>query len=159
AVLLLSVIATAAGLAIAEGALRIFKLWVIPDYSAMNWYRKAPIPNVPYFLKPNLHAEWGLGRVNTDDFGTRNTHSSTRTPGVRRILLLGDSVTFGYGVDQTQSFPAALETLLNKGTTKYEVINAGVPGFSIRDEAALLPSLIQKYSPDVVMWIVVSNDY
>jgi hypothetical protein len=44
--------------------------------------------------------------------------------------MLGDSVTFGYGVDQTQSFPAELERLLNQ-SGKYEVINAGVPGYSL----------------------------
>jgi len=72
--------------------------------------------------------------------------------------MLGDSVTFGYGVDQTQSFPAELERLLNQ-SGKYEVINAGVPGYSIVDEAALLPAVLGHFNPDLVIWTVVSNDY
>jgi len=75
--------------------------------------------------------------------------------------MVGDSVTFGYGVDQTASFPAHLERLLaaQGAAAKYEVINAGVPGFNIRDEASLLPILLDHYKPDLVLWTVVSNDY
>jgi hypothetical protein len=150
----------AAGVAVCEAALRVFKLWEIPDYSRMNWYRKVPIPGVPYLPKPSLRAAWGLGSVATDDFGLRNEHPAERPAGAYRVLALGDSVTFGFGVDQSQSFPADLERLLNAGGgTKYQVIDAGVPGFNIRDEAALLPTLLRRYRPDLVLWTVVSNDY
>jgi hypothetical protein len=149
-----------AGLAIAEGILRTFKLWAIPDYSEMNWYRKVSIPGVPYLFKPDLRSAWGLGRVATDDFGIRNDHPAAKPAGIYRILMLGDSVTFGFGVDQKQSFPAVLEDLLNKNEkTRYQIIDAGVPGFSIADEAALLPALLARYKPDLVLWTIVSNDY
>jgi hypothetical protein len=150
----------AAGVAVCEVGLRVFKLWEIPDYSQVNWYRKPPIPGVPYLLKPNLRAAWGLGNVATDDFGIRNQHPAERPAGIYRILALGDSVTFGFGVDRSQSFPAVLEKLLNGGgAAQYQVIDAGVPGFNIRDEAALLPELLRRYRPGLVLWTVVSNDY
>lgn len=151
---------TGVGLLMAEGVLRVFKLWVIVDYAQMNWYRRAPIPGVPYLLKPNLRAAWGLGRVATDEFGLRNEHPAEKPQGVYRILMLGDSVPFGFGVDQTQSFPAVLERLLNENNqTKYQVINAGIPGYNIQDEGALLPALLTRYRPDLVLWMVTSNDY
>jgi hypothetical protein len=151
---------TGAGLLIGEGVLRVFKLWVIVDYTQMNWYRRVPISGVPYLFKPNLHTSWGLGRIATDEFGLRNEHPVEKPEGVYRILMLGDSVTFGFGVDQAQSFPAVLERLLNENNkTKYQIINAGVPGYSIRDEGALLPTLLARYKPDLVLWIVTSNDY
>jgi len=51
--------------------------------------------------------------------------------------MLGDSVTFGFGLDQMQSFPAELERLLDQaGGVKYEVINVGIPGFNLIDEPA-----------------------
>ena len=151
---------TGAGLLVGEVVLRVFKLWVIVDYAQMNWYRKVPIPGVPYLLKPNLRKAWGLGRVVTDEFGLRNEHPVEKPEGVHRVLMLGDSVTFGYGVDQAQSFPAVLEGLLNQSNqTKYQIINAGIPGYSIRDEGALLPTLLARYKPDLVLWTVTSNDY
>ena len=141
-------------------ALRALKLWVIADYSQTSWYRKVPNPGVPYLLKPNLRTAWGLGKIATDDFGIRNDHPAERAAGTYRILALGDSVTFGFGVDQSQSFPAVLERLLNGGgAPRYQVIDAGVPGFNIRDEAALLPALLRRYRPDLVLWTLVSNDY
>lgn len=50
----LVLVSTLFGLALAEGALRAFQLWAIPDYQAMDWYRAVPIPGVPYLLKPHL---------------------------------------------------------------------------------------------------------
>jgi len=41
-----------------------------------------------------------------------------------------------------------LERLLNQ-SGKYEVINAGVPGYSIVDEAALLPAVLGHFNPDL----------
>jgi hypothetical protein len=159
-IVLLVCFGTGAGLLLAEGVLRVFKLWVIADYAEMDWYRKAPMAGVPYLLKPNLRTAWGLGRVTTDEFGLRNEHSAEKPQGIYRILMLGDSVTFGFGVDQTQSFPAVLERLLNeKNQAKYQIINAGVPGYSIQDEGALLPALLARYQPDLVLWTVTSNDY
>ena len=35
----------------------------------------------------------------------------------------------------------------------------GIPGYSIRDEGALLPTLLARYKPDLVLWTVTSNDY
>jgi GDSL-like Lipase/Acylhydrolase family len=156
----LVVLSTLLGLFAAEGILRAFKLWAIPDYSAMNWYRRSSIPGVPYLLKTHLRGSWGIGQAATDDFGLRNDHPAAKPAGVYRILMLGDSVTFGFGVDQKQSFPAVLEELLNKNEgARYQVINAGVPGFNIADEGALLPTLLTRYKPDLVLWTIVSNDY
>lgn len=156
----LVILSTILGLVAVEGILRAFKLWAIPDYSAMNWYRRSSIPSVPYLLKPQLSGAWGLGRATTDEFGLRNDHPSEKPAGIHRILMLGDSVTFGYGVDQKQSFPAVLEELLNQNQkTRYQVINGGVPGFSIADEGAFLPTLLTRYKPDLILWTIVSNDY
>ncbi len=50
--------------------------------------------------------------------------------------------------------------MLNKNrNARYQVINAGVPGFSISDEGALLPALLSRYKPDLVLWTIVSNIY
>ena len=55
-------------LALTEGIFRIFKLWAVPDYLAMDWYRKPAnlttlTPGgVPYLLKPNWRTTCGIGR-------------------------------------------------------------------------------------------------
>ena len=47
--------------------------------------------------------------------------------GVTRIITIGDSITNGFNLDPSQSYPAQLMKILND-PTKYEVINLGVDG-------------------------------
>ena len=156
----LVLVGTTVGLLLVESTLRVAGLWAMPDYAATNWYRQSSLPGVPYLLKPNLGITWGGGRIATDEFGLRNEHPAAKPQRVYRILTLGDSVTFGFGVDQKRSFPAVLQDLLNtKGGQQYQVINAGIPGYNIADEGALLPALLARYKPDLVLWTLVSNDY
>ncbi|MBK9646807.1 MAG: hypothetical protein IPO67_16905 [Deltaproteobacteria bacterium] len=49
-------------------------------------------------------------------------------PGVTRLVAIGDSVTFGWGVEVEDAFPAQLEAELLRRGHKVEVLNAGVPG-------------------------------
>ncbi len=45
-----------------------------------------------------------------------------------RILILGNSITAGYGLDPDQAFPALLERRLRDAGYNYEVVNAGLSG-------------------------------
>jgi acyl-CoA thioesterase-1 len=45
-----------------------------------------------------------------------------------KIVVLGDSLTAGYGLDKSQSFPSLLQQRLDADGRKYEVVNAGVSG-------------------------------
>ena len=80
-----------------------------------------------------------------------------------RILALGDSFTFGFGVNIHDSYTKVLETLLNadKGVgenRKYEVINAGAPGWGTAQELVFWNIEGQKYNPDIVTLCMVEND-
>lgn len=76
-----------------------------------------------------------------------------------RILAIGDSFTFGNGVEDYQSFPKVLEALLNKKRDYYEVINAGVNGYGTDDELLFLKTEGYKYNPNIViLGFHVNND-
>jgi lysophospholipase L1-like esterase len=84
----------------------------------------------------------------------------TKRPGVFRILCLGDSYTFGDYVNEGETLPAALGEHLRRrrpGRT-FEVINAGVNGYTITDEAALAEEKGFALQPDLVMVTFVLND-
>ncbi|MCK4828914.1 hypothetical protein KA005_75015, partial [bacterium] len=71
----------------------------------------------------------------------------------------GDSLIFGLGVNLEDTFPKALERMLNKEGNKFEVLNGGLP-----DSAAYLQNLffkhtLAKYDPDMVIWFSRSGDY
>jgi acyl-CoA thioesterase I len=46
----------------------------------------------------------------------------------RAILILGDSLAAGYGVDPDEAFPALLQNKIDAASLKYEIVNAGVSG-------------------------------
>jgi hypothetical protein len=74
--------------------------------------------------------------------------------GRRRILVLGDSVVWCWGVEQAACFTEQLEAAL----PDTDVINAGVPGYSTAQEMLLYEREGRKYRPDLVILVVVPND-
>jgi lysophospholipase L1-like esterase len=70
-----------------------------------------------------------------------------------KILSFGDSITYGYGVARDKSYPAQLEALLNT-----KVINAGVSGEETSAGLRRLPSLLEKYKPQILILCEGGND-
>lgn len=56
------------------------------------------------------------------------TDPSDATDTAQRIVILGDSITAGYGLDQKQAYPALLQTKIEKAKLPYTIANAGVSG-------------------------------
>lgn len=74
-----------------------------------------------------------------------------------RIAVLGDSLTAGYGLAADQSFPAQLETALQKDGCRVEVQNAGISGDTTAGGLARLGWLIEG-DPDLVIVALGGND-
>lgn len=91
--------------------------------------------------------------VSTDANGLRwPLHSEEKPAGVRRLMALGCSTTFGWGVADAESYPARLErALTDRGHTKLEVINGGQPGYTSFQGLWLWDEVLKKYEPDVVL--------
>lgn len=79
--------------------------------------------------------------------------------GVRRILCLGDSFTYGIGVNDDQTFAVHLERHLRETQSAAEVINAGCPGKGTDYELKLFQSIGAKLRPDVTILSFFSNDF
>jgi acyl-CoA thioesterase I len=54
--------------------------------------------------------------------------NAPNAPKLPRIVILGDSLTAGLGLDRDEAFPALLQQRLNALGYRYEVVNAGVSG-------------------------------
>jgi len=80
-------------------------------------------------------------------------HSYERIKDVGRILVLGDSFAWGYGVEENQRFSQLLETLMS-----VEVVNAGVSGYSTDQELLWFQNEGIKYDPDLVILVFAGND-
>ena len=82
-------------------------------------------------------------------------HPFDKPNGVKRILILGDSFAWGYGVADDELFASRLEKLLGEKPIspkgRYEVINTGVSGWGTDQEYLFLKQEGFSYSPDVVV--------
>ncbi len=109
----------------------------------------------PYsLLRPNTRAIWEGIPVETNSQGFRDEEFSQIKPDGRyRILNLGDSIAFGWEVQQESTYGSQLEHLLNaqKNGLRYEVINTAVPGWSLLDERNFLLEQGLSYQPDLVL--------
>jgi hypothetical protein len=76
---------------------------------------------------------------------------------VRRIMILGDSMTWGEGVEGEMTYPNILETALGD---RVEIINAAVRGYGTDQELKLFEQLVPLYRPDIaVLAVFPLNDY
>jgi len=89
---------------------------------------------IPWTLKPNATAHFVAldfdTEVTINSFGLRDKNRTLeKDNNTYRILILGDSFTYGFGVNNNESYPAVLEELLNKPDSdtelEFEVWNAG----------------------------------
>jgi lysophospholipase L1-like esterase len=94
----------------------------------------------------------------TSSLGLRGGEIGARTQGVPRVLVIGDSYTFGWAVEEEQSYPRQATLLLSAAGREVEIINAGIPGYGTRQERALLAELLPVLRPDVVVLGFVMND-
>jgi hypothetical protein len=144
---------------------RISGLWVVVNFQERAYFTSRDLPDIPYLLKPHLRTQWAGGDICSNSDGLRNCSDYTKDhPNSRRILVVGDSLVFGYGVGQEQTISAHLQNLLsdtsaNAGNKPVEVINVGIEGFSAINEAALIDCFLDKYSPDIIVWLLIPNDW
>jgi hypothetical protein len=139
-----------------------------------QWYWKIPSPGqgrilIRYVehqlprkrLNPNLdivltaaYREYQY-HVTTDENGFRNSiPSELNGEGERDILILGDSQTFGAGVNDDQTFASLISKGLNRS-----VLNTGVPGYNNIEELELAKTLFNRYqSKVVILALYVGND-
>jgi lysophospholipase L1-like esterase len=70
-----------------------------------------------------------------------------------RIIALGDSYTFGQGVEINDTYPKILEILLNSKHNKfhYEVLNFGVPGYTMEEKVWFFKNRGLNFNPDLII--------
>jgi len=83
----------------------------------------------------------------------------TRSEGEFRILAIGESTTFGLGVDREMAYPEVLERNLNQGSgKKIVVVNVGVPGQTSTSILRNIRYQLDKYRPHLVLSLFGAND-
>jgi acyl-CoA thioesterase I len=109
-----------------------------------NWLRDQQPELIPIPVKPdpsNKRKNHPGNRFNTvipllvlasillpiSDFQKKKENATSQDQ-PKTILFLGDSITAGYGLDQSQAFPAIIQQRINSAKLNYTVVNAGLSG-------------------------------
>lgn len=125
-------------------------------------YCRSENPDLGFELRRNFrsdNADLHNSFPSTNSHGLRDYEREIAKPaGVRRILVLGDSVVAGHGVAEIdQLIPAQLQR--QWPGQSIEVLNFGVGGYSTRAEVELLATRGLAFQPDLVILVFLGNDY
>jgi len=113
-----------------------------------------------YLDDPFLVGDTKRYSFNGDCFRSRRNISLEKPRGVFRVIILGDSYVYGYGLDDNETLTETLERELNsQGNYSFQVINLGVSCYNTKLEVQRLLEKGLKYNPDVVILAYVRFDY
>jgi hypothetical protein len=99
-------------------------------------------------------------RTNSLGFRDPREYAIDKPPGTFRVIVIGDSVTFGHGAVYEATYPFLLEQRLQRwrSDVRWEVWNLGVPGYNTRQELTLLKEIGPRIQPDLVVVGFYPND-
>lgn len=146
------------GATVAEVALRVAG-YSAPDFYSIDYSRG-------YALRPRTEGWFrregeSYVRINSDGLRDRE-HSITKPQNVVRIAVLGDSYPEAFSVAAEEAFWSVMERELQRCDAfpgkQVEVLNFGVSGYGTGQELLTLREQVWKYSPDIVMLAVTTNN-
>ena len=141
-----------------ECALRLFG-YNPPSYLRQTDYTLRPsvYPGLRYELSPGTATRARGKEIKINSQGFRGPEPSS-DPAVQRVIVLGDSITFGYNLAVEETFPFQLQQRLSKPGRNLEVLNFGVHGYDTLQEVSSLEIRGVGYHPDLVVVGYCLND-
>jgi lysophospholipase L1-like esterase len=143
----------------------LWRYYELYEWDRLLFYRLRPDVNaelLDVFSPPRAQgrSRWS---VHTNSRGFRTPEFADATaPGGVRIVVLGDSSTFGWGVEHFETYGEQLGTALARrwstDRSRIEIVNLGVPGYSSFQGRVLLERFALGLDPDVIVWSYLSND-
>ena len=124
-------------------------------------YARGPSYELPYVLRPGLSVTLFGVPVHVNSLGLREREIDVvPKPGTHRILMIGDSVLFGTVLRAEDRVSDRMQRELDAvAPGRYEVVNAGVPGFNTVGEVRYLEERGLALHPTTVILAFSLNDY
>ncbi len=156
---------------VAEGVLRLHAWHVARAREAAReaWLESHPeardLPELSGVLALGKRNQLGMHKgavVRTNDIGLRGPdYTPEPEPGTVRIILAGDSFTFGEGVAEPEVYASLLGPRLDRARpgTRHEVINAGISGAHTHGVMNRLEQVIAAYGPGLYVYGFTVNDF
>lgn len=120
-------------------------------------------PDMNLLIRRHSHSKKTI-MIRTNSLGFRHSELGEKEKGEKRVLVLGDSITFGDYLSREDTYPYRIEAYLRQHwpdpaeAEKIHVINAGVGAIGLKTELAILLDTGLKADPDVVVVGLYLND-
>ncbi len=99
-----------------------------------------------------------LGLVFSSGCAVSGVEKANANEEKKRIVVLGDSITAGYGLDQSQAYPALLQNKIDEAGLSYTVANAGVSGDTTAGGLRRVDWAMGQMGADVLLIALGGND-
>jgi len=155
-----AVVAVVVGFGLCEVAARII-YEAPPDPAREPQLLYQADPNVGFLHVPNEQGYLDDGFATINALGLRGPlPEMPKPPGTIRVLAIGDSTTFGWGVNDRDTYVAQLERDLSGAFPgrRIDVVNGGVGAYDLKHDARLLRHFAPMLKPDLVLVGVYWND-
>lgn len=147
-----------------EGLLRIF----LGNNQLAHLVQMDPGDGRCVGLRPGIHEPYtgSIRRLpsvihDVNQLGYRGAERpQAKTPGVRRLAAIGDSFTYGLGIETNQTLPFHIEQILNQhsSSARVEMLNFGIPGLNADDYLEQYEKFAKRWHPDQVVLFLYRND-
>ena len=142
-------------------------------------FMPAADPELSYQMRPGVRGRVRGVEVRTNQLGFRGPEITAEpSPGTHRVVILGDSVTFGFRMPEEEIFPSLMARQLAqtragnpseadqasgrpepKPKPNWEILNFGVEGYNTQAELQVLRTTGLRVDPQTVVLVVNLNDY
>lgn len=114
-------------------------------------FQKSPHPDISYELISNIRKKAYRSIVTTNSLGFRSPEIDANKP---LIAVLGDSIAFGYGLEDEETIPARLNALL----PDWNILNTAAPGYDLKVQTAIYREKLKNLNPALLILIFHPND-
>jgi lysophospholipase L1-like esterase len=156
-----ALLAAAATLAVLELLLRVLDPLGMKYFPEADRYFRAMVPDTSfaYIHRAGYRGSFQGVEVSINSHGFRAPEWRMPKPAGRaRLMILGDSVVFGWGAPQDSIFPVLLQREFDAEGLGVEVLAAGVGSWNTRTEYEYLRTRGVDLGPDVLLLVITSND-
>jgi len=162
-VLVILAVSGLAGLLLAEVGLRLFWPQIYPVHPpGMYSETGRVVPGLTPGFSGRLQRTDFDAAFSVNSVGFRGPEPRPRRDNTVRIVALGDSQTFGFGVEDHETYAVGLEGLLAADFPglDVQVVNTGTPGFGTYAQLEILQALWPELDPDIVLLqFLPANDF
>lgn len=129
------------------------KFWI--SHETLGWFHKSSAEGFFFNAREQFN-----GQVQFDEIGIRvnDNPSEYEKISYKKVLVVGDSTTAGFEVDNNETYVSVLERLFYSNSCNYRFYNAGVRGYGTDQALWVMQELTGLINPDYIIYMFSPND-